>query len=103
MTHDILIVDDEADIREMVGGILSDNGYTAKTAATAGQAFDILRSAPPSLAIIDIWLEGSDMDGMAILRRMKKDHPSTPVVMISGHGTIEMAVEAGKKRAYGFI
>jgi two-component system nitrogen regulation response regulator NtrX len=87
----------------MIAGILSDNDYRTKTAATSDQAFDILRATPPSLAIVDIWLEGSDMDGMAILRRMKKDFPTTPVVMISGHGTIEMAVEAVKIGAYDFI
>ena len=103
MAHDILIVDDEADIRALIAGILEDEGYSTREAGNAVAALDAVRARRPSLIIQDIWLQGSDMDGLGILGAVKHDHPDVPVVMISGHGTIETAVEAIKIGAYDFI
>lgn len=103
MAHDILIVDDEGDIRLMLGGILADEGYTTREAAGSDAALEALRARVPSLVILDIWLEGSPLDGMALLEIIKREHPLVPVLMISGHGTIETAVAAIKQGAYDFI
>ncbi len=103
MAADILIVDDEADIRKLISGILSDEGYETRVAADAEAAFEKIRDRRPSLIVLDIWLEGSRMDGNQILELVKKDHPDLPVIMISGHGNIEMAVNAIKMGAYDFI
>lgn len=103
MAHDILIVDDEADIRMSVSGTLTDEGYHTRTAETAELALEALRSRRPHLVILDIWLQGSALDGMQLLDLIARDFPSVPVVMISGHGTIETAVAAIKKGAYDFI
>jgi two-component system nitrogen regulation response regulator NtrX len=103
MARDILIVDDEADIRMLIAGILGDEGYTARVAGTAEGALMALKARQPSLAILDVWLEGSSIDGLELLRMIKQDHPTLPVVMISGHGTIETAVAALKHGAYDFI
>lgn len=103
MAHDILIVDDEADIRELVSGILSDEGFKTRVAHDSDAAFSEIRVRRPSLLILDIWLQGSALDGMEILKRVKEEHPTLPVIMISGHGNIETAVSAIKEGAYDFI
>jgi two-component system, NtrC family, nitrogen regulation response regulator NtrX len=103
MAHDILIVDDEADIRMLIAGILEDEGMKTREAADATQAFAQVAARRPSLVILDIWLQGSKLDGLQILETLKRDHPNVPVIMISGHGTIETAVAAIKQGAYDFI
>jgi two-component system, NtrC family, nitrogen regulation response regulator NtrX len=103
MAHDILIVDDEADIRMLIAGVLKDEGYATRDAADSGEALAAIHARQPTLVILDIWLQGSELDGIAILRRLQAEMPTVPVVMISGHGTIETAVEAIKIGAYDFI
>ena len=103
MAHDILIVDDEADIRMLIGGVLKDEGYATREAADSTEALAAIHGRQPTLVILDIWLQGSELDGIAILRQLRTEMPSVPVVMISGHGTIETAVEAIKIGAYDFI
>lgn len=103
MAQEILIVDDEADIRLLLAGILGDEGYDTREAADADQALEALRARRPSLVILDIWLQNSRLDGLELLKVIVREHPGLPVVMISGHGTIEMAVSAIKDGAYDFI
>ncbi len=103
MSKDILIVDDEAAIREVVGAVLEDEGYRPRQAATAEEALAQLARRAPALVLLDIWLEGSKIDGIQLLDRIKAEYPFVPVVMFSGHGTIETAVAALKKGAYDFI
>jgi two-component system nitrogen regulation response regulator NtrX len=103
MASDILIVDDEADIRLAVGGVLTDEGHTARYAGNSDQALEACRQRQPSLIILDVWLEGSKLDGLQLLESIQQAHPDVPVVMISGHGTIETAVAAIKRGAYDFI
>jgi len=103
MAHDILIVDDEADIRMLIAGILSDEGMKTREAANADQALAQARARRPTLIILDIWLQGSRLDGLQLLPEFQRDHPDVPILMISGHGTIEMAVQAIKDGAYDFI
>jgi two-component system nitrogen regulation response regulator NtrX len=103
MRPDILIVDDEADIRELVAGILEDEGYATRTARESDEALAAVARRRPSLVFLDIWLQGSRMDGLQLLNALKQEHPDLPVVMISGHGTIETAVAAIKQGAYDFI
>ncbi|MDV7338603.1 sigma-54 dependent transcriptional regulator [Terasakiella sp. A23] len=103
MAHDILIVDDEADIRMLTAGILEDEGYETREAGGDEQALESVRTRRPSLVLLDIWLQGSKLDGLGILKALKKDHPDLPVVMMSGHGTIETAVKALHDGAYDFI
>jgi two-component system nitrogen regulation response regulator NtrX len=103
MTSDILIVDDEADIRELVSGILEDEGHTTRLAANSHEALAGIEERRPSLLILDIWLQGSQLDGLEILSRVKAQHPDLPVVIISGHGNIETAVTAIKRGAYDYI
>ena len=103
MAHDILIVDDEADIRMLLAGVLEDEGHTTRGAANADQALEALRSRRPHLVILDIWLQNSRLDGLEILQQIQSDHTGVPVVMISGHGNIETAVKAIKMGAYDFI
>ena len=100
---DILIVDDERDIRELISEILIDEGYTTRLAGTSEDAIREVTSQPPGLLILDIWLKDSDMDGIDILKKVKSDYPEVPVVIISGHGNIEIAVAAIKQGAYDFI
>ena len=100
---DILIVDDEADIRELVAGILSDEGYNTRTAGDSDSALREIRARRPALVILDIWLQGSRLDGLQVLDEIKKDHAELPVLVISGHGNIETAVTAIKKGAYDFV
>src|SRR5947209_7183141 len=103
MPLDILIVDDEADIRELVAGILQDEGYVTRTAHNSDAALDAVASRRPNLVFLDIWLQGSRLDGLQLLDAMKQQYPDLPVVMISGHGNIETAVAAIKQGAYDFI
>lgn len=103
MAHDILVVDDELDIRELIGGLLEDEGYSARYAADADEALAVLRQRKPALAILDVWLQGSRLDGIALLDEMRAADPGLPVIVISGHGTIETAVAAIRKGAYDFI
>jgi two-component system nitrogen regulation response regulator NtrX len=100
---DILIVDDERDIRELVADILKDDGYITRTAANADECLAALNDAEPGLMILDIWLKDSRMDGIDILKHVKRNNPDVPVVIISGHGNIEIAVAAIKQGAYDFI
>ena len=103
MASDILIVDDEADIRELVAGILDDEGFTTRTARDSDSALAEIANRRPSLVFLDIWLQGSKLDGLQLLEQIKRDHADLPVVMISGHGNIETAVAAIKRGAYDFI
>lgn len=103
MTKDILIVDDEADIRELIQGILEDEGYITRRVANSVEFYESVGEKVPDLIILDIWLHNSPEDGIEILRNFKKKHEDKPVVMISGHGTIETAVESIKHGAYDFI
>src|SRR6266849_142772 len=103
MAHDILIVDDEADIRMLIAGVLKDEGYATRDAADSSAALAAIQARQPTLVVLDIWLQGSELDGIGILRQLQTEMPSVPVVMISGHGTIESAVEAIKIGAYDFI
>ena len=100
---DILIVDDERDIREVISDILGDEGFETRLAANSDEAMAAIRSEPPGLLILDIWLKDSRMDGIDILKTVKRDHPEIPVIIISGHGNIEIAVAAIKQGAYDFI
>jgi two-component system, NtrC family, nitrogen regulation response regulator NtrX len=99
----ILIVDDEQDIRELIGDILRDEGYTTRLAANSDDCIAEINAEPPALMILDIWLKDSRMDGIDILKSVKRDNPDIPVVIISGHGNIEIAVAAIKQGAYDFI
>jgi len=103
LAPEILIVDDEQDIRELIAGILVDEGFETRVAADGDSALASVRQRRPQLVILDIWLQGSRLDGMDILEILKRDHPDLPVVMISGHGTIETAVASIKKGAYDFV
>lgn len=103
MALDILIVDDEADIRELVSGILEDEGYETRTASDSDSALTAIESRLPSLLILDIWLQGSRLDGLELLELIRQKHWDLPVIVISGHGNIETAVAAIKKGAYDFI
>ncbi len=103
MSSDILIVDDEADIRELVAGILDDEGYRTRTARSSDDALAQIEQRRPHLIFLDIWLQGSRLDGLQLLESIKELHPEIPIVMISGHGNIETAVAAIKKGAYDFI
>src|SRR5437868_8183482 len=100
---DILIVDDEADIRELVAGILQDEGFETRTARDSDAALNSSSTRRPNLLFLDIWLQGSKLDGLQLLDSVKDQHPELPVVMISGHGNIETAVSAIKRGAYDFI
>ncbi len=103
MASDILIVDDEADIREIVSGILTDEGHATRTARNSDEALTSIESRRPALVFLDIWLQGSKLDGLQLLEIIKSQNPTLPIVMISGHGNIETAVSAIKLGAYDFI
>src|SRR5688500_5672255 len=103
MARDILIVDDEADIRMLIAGVLGDEGFTTREAANSDEALNLLRHRCPSLIVLDIWLQNSALDGMQILEVIQETYPDLPVVMISGHGNIETAVNAIKRGAFDFI
>ena len=103
MALEILIVDDEADIRDLVAGVLGDEGYSTRTAADSDSALAALADRRPSLLVLDIWLQGSRLDGIELLEEVKRRDPTLPVIMISGHGNVETAVAAIKRGAYDFI
>ncbi len=103
MALDILVVDDEADIRQLISGVLEDEGYTTRSAADSDGALAAIAERRPSLLVLDIWLQGSRLDGLELLEQVKNVNPSLPVVVISGHGNIETAVAAIKRGAYDFI
>jgi two-component system nitrogen regulation response regulator NtrX len=102
-TAEILIVDDEEDIRDLIAGILKDEGYETRVAGDGDAALAAVRQRRPQLVILDIWLQGSKLDGIQVLEVLKREQSDLPVVMISGHGTIETAVGSIKKGAYDFI
>ena len=103
MATDILVVDDEDDIRDLVAGLLEDEGYETRSAATSHDALEEVAKRRPALVFLDIWLQGSDMDGLGVLHELKKLHEGLPVIMISGHGNIETAVSAIQRGAYDYI
>ena len=103
MKYDILIVEDEDDIREMIAGILSDEGYEVRQSGTSEGALDAIKARKPSLIVLDVWLKGSSMDGIELMDNVKSIHPNLPVIIISGHGTVETAVSAIRKGAYDYI
>ena len=103
MAHEILIVDDEPDIRAVVEGILTDEGYQTRQAANSDTALAAFRARRPALVVLDVWLQNSRLDGLGILEAMIREEPALPVVMISGHGNIETAVQAIQNGAYDFI
>jgi two-component system nitrogen regulation response regulator NtrX len=103
MAADILIVDDEADIRELIAGILQDEGYETRLAHNSDAALAVVADRRPSLIVLDIWLQGSRHDGLELLNIFKERHPEVPVVIISGHGNIETAVTAIKRGAYDYV
>src|SRR4030081_769023 len=103
MASDILIIDDEMDIRELVAGILQDEGFETRTARDSDTALSAISTRRPNLLFLDIWLQGSKLDRLQLLDSVKEQNPLLPVVMISGHGNIETAVSAIKLGAYDFI
>lgn len=103
MAHDVLIVDDEADIRDLIAGLLDDEGFGTRVASNSDEALAEVKARVPSLVVLDIWLKGSRLDGLDILSELHSAHPDLPIVIISGHGTIETAVAAIKKGAYDFV
>lgn len=103
MANDILIVDDEPDIRDLIAGVLEDEGYSVRTAATAEKALQEVKQRAPQLVVLDVWLQGSDMDGLSVLKYLKAIDDTLPVIVISGHGNIETAVAAIRRGAYDFI
>ncbi|MEK9860902.1 MAG: response regulator, partial [Alphaproteobacteria bacterium] len=100
---EILIVDDEHDIREMISLLLEDEGYACRLASNAEEARKIVQEHPPSLVVMDIWMDKSDMDGLELQKWMRQLYPNVPAIMISGHGNIETAVQAMKDGAYDFV
>ena len=103
MPLDILVVDDEADIRSLMAGVLEDEGYRPRTAADSDAALAALAERRPALLILDIWLQGSRMDGLELLDAVKAKDPGLPVLIISGHGNLDTAVAAIKRGAWDFI
>jgi two-component system nitrogen regulation response regulator NtrX len=103
MALDILIVDDEQDIRDLVSGVLEDEGFTTRTAADSGEALQALSERRPSLALLDVWLQGSKLDGLQLLEEIKRRDPTLPVLIISGHGNLDTAVAAIRQGAVDFI
>jgi len=103
MALDVLIVDDEADIRELVAGVLEDEGFETRLAANSDEALEALATRRPSLVLLDVWLQGSRLDGLELLEEIKRGDPTIPVLMISGHGNIDTAVAAIRRGAVDFI
>jgi two-component system, NtrC family, nitrogen regulation response regulator NtrX len=103
MALDVLVVDDEADIRELVAGVLEDEGYAVRTAADSNGALDAIEDRRPSLVLLDVWLQGSRLDGLQLLEQVKSRDPTLPVIMISGHGNLDTAVAAIREGAVDFI
>ena len=103
MALDILIIDDEDDIRDLIAGILEDEGYETRQAHDADSGLNEIARRRPSLVFLDIWMQGSRLDGLQLLDVFQTQHPDMPVVMISGHGNIETAVSAIRRGAYDYI
>src|SRR6202043_1258538 len=103
MSSDFLVVDDEADIRELVAGILQDEGHGARTARDSDDALAAVVARRPNLVFLDIWLQDTRLPGLQLVDTLKQKHPYLPIVIISGHGNIETAVSAIKRGAYDFI
>lgn len=103
MSLDILVIDDEADIRDIISDILKDEGFNSRTASNSQQAFKAIAEKVPHAIILDIWLQNSDLDGLGILEMVKKQYPLMPIIVISGHGTIETAVKSIKMGAYDYL
>jgi len=103
MTSDVLIVEDEDDIRAMICGILEDEGYQVRETATSQDALEAVKMRKPSLVVLDVWLKGSEMDGIELLAALKARYKNLPVIVISGHGTVETAVSAIRKGAFDYI
>jgi two-component system nitrogen regulation response regulator NtrX len=103
MALDVLVIDDEMDIRDIISDILKDEGFSSRVAANSTQAFKAISEKTPNAVILDIWLQGSELDGLGILEIIKKQYPLMPVIVISGHGTIETAVSAIKMGAYDYL
>ncbi|WP_265562706.1 nitrogen assimilation response regulator NtrX [Sphingomicrobium arenosum] len=103
MALEILVVDDEEDIRELVAGVLEDEGYDVRSAGSSREALEAIDQRRPHLALLDVWLQGSDLDGLQLLEQIKKRDPSLPCIMISGHGNLDTAVAAVRAGAVDFI
>jgi two-component system nitrogen regulation response regulator NtrX len=103
MALEVLVVDDEADIRELVSGVLEDEGYAVRTAADSSQTLDAIEERRPSMVLLDVWLQGSRLDGLQLLQEIKRRDPTIPVLMISGHGNLDTAVAAVREGAIDFI
>jgi two-component system nitrogen regulation response regulator NtrX len=103
MALEVLVVDDEADIRDLVSGVLEDEGYSVRTAADSTAALEAIRDRRPSLLLLDVWLQGSRLDGLQLLQEVKRFDPSLPVLIISGHGNLDTAVAAIREGAVDFI
>ena len=103
MALEVLVVDDEADIRELVSGVLEDEGYAVRSAADSSSSLEAIEDRRPSLVLLDVWLQGSRMDGLEMLQEVKRRDPSLPVLMISGHGNLDTAVAAIREGAVDFI
>ena len=103
MALEVLVVDDEADIRELVSGVLEDEGYAVRTAADSTQTLDAVEERRPSMVLLDVWLQGSKLDGLQLLQEIKRRDPTIPVLMISGHGNLDTAVAAVREGAIDFI
>ena len=103
MALEVLVVDDEADIRELVAGVLEDEGYAVRSAADSTGALDAIDDRRPSLVLLDVWLQGSKLDGLQLLEQIKRRDPTLPVLMISGHGNLDTAVAAIREGAVDFI
>ena len=103
MALDVLVVDDEADIRDLVAGVLEDEGYSVRTAADSDAALEAIEDRRPSLVLLDVWLQGSRQDGLQVLEQVKKRDATLPVIMISGHGNLDTAVAAIREGAVDFI
>ena len=103
MALEVLVVDDEADIRELVSGVLEDEGYEVRSAADSGAALEAVESRRPSMVLLDVWLQGSRLDGIELLQEIKRRDPTIPVLMISGHGNLDTAVAAVREGAVDFI
>jgi two-component system nitrogen regulation response regulator NtrX len=103
MALEVLVVDDEADIRDLVSGVLEDEGYSVRTAADSAQTLDAVEERRPSMVLLDVWLQGSRLDGLQLLQEIKRRDPTIPVLMISGHGNLDTAVAAVREGAVDFI
>ncbi len=103
MALEVLVVDDEADIRDLVSGVLEDEGYTVRTAADSTQTLGAIEDRRPSMVLLDVWLQGSKLDGLQLLQEIKQRDPTIPVLIISGHGNLDTAVAAVREGAVDFI